>query len=191
MKKKIFAAAGASLAVAAVPVMGVFAATSTTDTVQITVTSSCEMTVSASANNTYTVQSMSNGETKSDIGSTTMSVSCNNAAGWSLSAVGAGELTGEGNNVKMKPSVATNTPIDTGTSTTGASTWAFKLSGTAATASFQNFSAIPVSSTPVAGTNGAVSGSDITTMYQVHVGPTQQADTYTGKVTYTLAPISS
>lgn len=57
MKKSMIAAGAASLALAAMPVVGVFAAASQVDTLNLTVTSSCAMTNTAGSGattNTYT-----------------------------------------------------------------------------------------------------------------------------------------
>ena len=88
MKK--LAILGASAALAALPAVGVFAASGTvvTDTVQVTINSACTIT-STNASNTYSA-TMTNGQLKSDFGSTAMTVDCNDAGGWHITAVGSG-----------------------------------------------------------------------------------------------------
>ncbi len=181
--KKI-AIAGTSVALAALPMAGVFAATGTTvtDTVQVTINSSCLITTTNAAN-TYSA-TMTNGQLKSDFGSTSMSIACNDAGGWHVTAVG----TGADATVKTAMNATgSGTDIATGTATSGAtSNWAMKVTGTGATG-FTSFAAVPSSATDVATQSGAVSGATLTTTYQVFISATQQADTYTGQVTYTLA----
>ena len=111
-------------------------------------------------------------------------VSCNDASGWNVKAVGAS--TG-GTNTAMVPT-ASGTPIATGTATSGAtSNWAFKVSGTGAVAAYTTYAAVPATATKVATSNDPGSEVQINTGYQVWVSATQEADTYTGKVTYTVA----
>ena len=180
--KKI-AILGASAALAALPMVGTFAATGTTvtDTVQVTIGSACLIT-SDQAAYTYS-DSMTNGQLKSDFGSTTMTINCNDTAGWHLTAVGSGADASD--KTAMNAS-STGTDIATGVATSGdTSNWAFKVEGTGATG-FTTFSAIPSSATDVANGSGSVAGGTLTTTYQVFISATQQADTYTGQVTYTL-----
>ena len=182
MKKIIIA--GTSAALAALPTIGVFAATGTTvtDTVQVTIDSSCNIT-STNAANTYS-DTMTNGQLKSDFGSTSMSISCNDAGGWKLNAVGTGA---DATTKTAMNASGSGTDIATGTATSGAtSNWAMKLAGSSVVTAYKSFIGVPSSATKVAGTTGAVSGSTVTTTYQVFISPTQQADTYTGQVTYTL-----
>ena len=182
MKK--LAIAGASVSIAALPVAGVFAATGTTvtDTVEVTVNSACTIE-STNASNTYSA-TMTNGQLKSDFGSTTMSISCNDAAGWHVTAVGSGADKTDKTAINA---TGTGTDIATGTATSGAtSNWAMKVTGSTATG-FTTFAAVPGSATDVAKSTVSTSQSEIVTTYQVFISATQQADTYTGQVTYTLA----
>ena len=182
MKKIIIA--GSSAILAALPTVGVFAATGTTvtDTVQVTVDSACSITATSLANN-YSA-TMTNGELKSNIGSTTMTIACNDAGGWHITAVGSGA---DATVKTAMNATGSGTDIATGTATSGAtSNWAMKVTGTGATG-FTSFAAIPASATDVAKQTTTVSGGTLTTVYQVFISATQQADTYTGKVTYTLS----
>ena len=182
MKK--LAIAGASAVIAALPVVGVFAATGTTvtDTVQVTIDSACTIT-STNASNTYSA-TITNGQLKSDFGSTNMSVSCNDAGGWHITAVGTGA---DATNKNYMNAGSAGTDIATGTATSGAtSNWAMKVTGDGATG-FTTFAAVPSSATDVASNSGASSETELTTTYQVFISATQQQDTYTGVVTYTLA----
>ena len=182
MKKIIIA--GASAVIAVLPAFGVFAATGTTvtDTVEVTIDSACTIT-STNASNTYSA-TMTNGQLKSDFGSTEMTINCNDAGGWHVTAVGSGA---DNTDKTAMNASASGTDIVTGTATSGAtSNWAMKVTGTGATG-FTTFAAVPAGATDVARGNGAVSGGTLTTTYQVFISATQQADTYTGQVTYTLA----
>lgn len=178
------AIAGVSAVLAMLPVAGAFAATGTTvtDTVQVTIESACTIT-STNASNTYSA-TMTNGQLKSDFGSTTMSISCNDAGGWHVTAVGSGA---DATDKTAMNATGSGTDIATGTATSGAtSNWAMKVTGSTATG-FTTFSAVPGSATDVATSSVSTFGSEIVTTYQVFISNTQQADTYTGQVTYTLA----
>lgn len=150
MKKSIIATGAASLALAAMPVVGVFAvdtSTSTvTDKIVVTVPSSCAITTNNTAttpngvgdgthtDNTYSV-SMKNGQLKSDIGGDATATSdpigkinivCNDTTGsgptWTLTARG-GDFSGnEGAFVASTQLVGGTgtTPIDTNLNVSGA-----------------------------------------------------------------------
>ena len=182
MKK--LAIAGASVALAAMPVVSTFAATGTTvtDTVQVTIDPACTIT-STQAANTYS-ETMTNGQLKSDFGSTTMSISCNDATGWHVTAVGSGA---DATDKTAMNATGSGKDIATGTATSGAtSNWAMKVTGGTATG-FTTFSAVPSSATDVAKSTVSTNQSEIVTTYQVFISATQEADTYTGQVTYTLS----
>ncbi len=177
--------AGTSAVLAALPTIGVFAATGTTvtDTVQVTINESCLITATSLTPSAYTA-TITNGSKNSNIEGTSMSISCNDAAGWKLTAVGAG--ADSGGVTKMKPS-GSGTAIATGTATSGAtSNWAMKMSGTGVASGWDAFKAVPSAATIVATGSGSVSANSVKPIYQVYISATQQADTYTGKVTYTL-----
>ena len=193
---KIAALGVAALGAAALPVAGAFAAnyTSFTETVTATVQTACgvysEYTNATSkteaSDKTYNIGNIALGATGTASGDT-YKVVCNDNGGWTVSAVGAQE-TGHVN--EMKPST-TSTYIATGTETSGtAGKWAFKLTGagSASIASGYNaWIAVPSASTPVVTAGGATDGSTtFKTDYQVYIGTQTPADTYTGKVTYSL-----
>ncbi|MBR3132088.1 hypothetical protein IKG33_01605 [Candidatus Saccharibacteria bacterium] len=180
MKKIIVA--GAASVLAFLPTVGAFAATGTTvtDTIEVTINAACSITAT-SLTNTYS-ETMTNSQLKSDIGGTSMTIACNDAAGWKVTAVGSGTAT----NVTQMKATGSGTNIATGTATSGAtSNWAFKVTGTNASG-YTTFKAVPSTAATVATSAGAVTGNAITATYQVWISATQQADTYTGKVTYTL-----
>ena len=207
MKKSIIAAGAASLALAAMPIVGVFAGTSSvTDEIEVTIPDACtllsETTETESGatvtSNKYTA-TMANGEVKSDIGgkdantdtedANVLSVSCNTSDStknsWKLTVVGGNGTTAD---TTMKPSVSTNSAIATGTATSGAnSQWAMKITGNGVTLknNFGSWHEIPGTATEIASGSGSVTDA-FTMTYQVYISPTQASDTYTGKVTYTL-----
>ena len=86
MKKSIVAGA-ASLVLAAMPVVGVFAADpdAVVDTLTVNVNESCNFTRSA-GNGNYT-QTMSAGALNSSFGSSTFTAACNNGLGYDINAV--------------------------------------------------------------------------------------------------------
>lgn len=189
MKK--LAIAGASLALAAMPALGAFA--DVTDTVILTISSSCSVGQTQGSPVTGTGKTMeetaavnSHLYTWDADGSQggTLKVTCNDASGWNVKAVG----SSTGTPVTSMAASNSGTPIITGTATSGAtSNWMFKVAGTGTVAGYQSWSAIPATATKVATGSTAVSEGAISTGYQVWVSATQQADTYTGKVTYTVA----
>ncbi len=189
MKKSIIAASASAVALAAMPALGAFA--DVTDTVQLTIQSACSVggtTATTGAGKTFTEADAKNGQTytwdATDSDGGKLVVSCNDASGWNIKAVGAS--TG-GTNTAMVPT-GSGTAIATGTATSGAtSNWAFKVSGTNAVAAYTSFAAVPGTATKVATSSAAASEETYYTGYRVYVSPTQQADTYTGKVTYTVA----
>lgn len=238
MKKSLIVTGAASLALAAMPVSGVFANT-VTDVLHVQVPDSCSLSATAGTNNSvsgnvtpttanvigdlknYTAEyytsaaadAINNGQTK-DYTATTIKVICNDASGWMVNAIGASQtgkgVTGNTSTIdSMAPTLSTSHPIATGTSG-DSSYWAMKLTTPTGTeqnpilypavvmSDFQNWHVVPNASTKVASgpmTDTTVdsgtsqisgTGSEFTTNYQVHIGATQEADTYTGKVTYTL-----
>ncbi len=204
MKKSIIAAGAASVALAAMPIIGAFAADGTltqTDTVIVTVESACSLATSGSTLNpasTYTA-TIANGGHDTDIAGSTFTITCNDTGGWDLNAIGAGTATGD----ITKMDASTNVDADdiaTGVTLDGSvSNWAFKVAkgGTDAgnitiTSGYTDFSAVPANSTKIATGTSTAGNSTITATYGVGISSTQSAGTYTGKVQYTLAhPASS
>lgn len=196
MKKSLIATGAASLALAAMPVVGAFAAGTVTDTVILTIQGSCSVGGAAGSSSntgktieepnavnnhlyTYDATAASGG---------TLKVSCNASNGWNVKAVGAGT----GSSVTNMDATGSGTEIATGTTFSGGtSAWGFKLAsgGTGVTVAdgYGTFTAVPGTATKVASGTAAISEGTIYTGYQVWVSATQQADTYTGKVTYTIA----
>ncbi len=201
MKKSLLTAGLASVAIAAMPVVGVFAASGSTvtDTVQVTINSACSITTSGNAGTgadagafTYT-KTMTNGqllntEDTDGFGSTAMTINCNDHGGWHVTAVGSGA---DANDKTVMNASSTGTDIATGTAISGAtSNWAFKVTGAVGTTTSDyhtNYAAVPSTAQDVAVSASSSAGSVINTHYQVWISPAQEADTYTGQVTYTLA----
>lgn len=180
--KKI-AIAGASVALAALPVVSVFAdTTSVTDTVKVTVDASCTLGVEAGA--TPATETLANGANKQDIVGSKFKISCNDDGGWTLKAVGASE----GDSVTSMQGSVSGTSIPTGTDFTGAtvSNWGFKATGTKVTEGYDEFKAIPGTATAIAESDDPTSTEGVDITYAVGISPTQASGTYTGKVTYTL-----
>ncbi len=194
MKKALIAGA-ASAVLAAMPIVGVFAADgdlSQTDTVVVTVDSACSLATSnTGADYTATI---ANGAFNTNIAGSTFTITCNDTGGWDLNAIGAGTATGD----VTKMDASTNKDADdiaTGTTLDGSvSNWAFKIakggsdaSNITVTTGYDNFSAVPAASTKIAKGTSTAGNSTITATYGVGISATQSAGTYTGKVTYTLA----
>lgn len=196
MKKSILAVGSIAAVAAVVPAFGAFAATSNVnDTVNVNIGEACTIDSSSTTpgstttNNTYSV-TMTNNQLKSDIGngsgSNSLSVQCNTTTTtWGLTAIGAGT----GANVSQMAPAGSGTPIATGTETSGnVSKWAFKVAGATGLnvqGGYDQFSAVPTTTTTIA-TGAGTKSAAFTLNYQVYISPTQEADTYTGKVTYTL-----
>lgn len=214
MKKSILAASAASLAVAAMPIVGVFAQSenTVTDTLNITVDNACAITAtmsnaagwadntdkSGSAPYTYNHQytaSIANGANQEIVG-TTMKVTCNDHGGWYINAVGKNNATvldaqHDGTDI------ATATESGTNYSTGETSAWGFKMTTAQTTGDYQpvivdgygtNYVAVPATAQKVVTgpTTDQTTGSTVTANYKVYISPTQEADTYIGGVTYTL-----
>ncbi|MDO4611971.1 MAG: hypothetical protein Q4B29_00705 [Candidatus Saccharibacteria bacterium] len=179
MKKALIAGA-ASLAVAAMPVVGVFATTSHTDTLEITIADSCNFAGISHADGVWgdahkVSATLANNDQDQTIGSTTFGVICNNVKGWSVSAT-AGVLAGATSNTNI-PALANH-----GT----ASGYSLNISGAAG--------GVTAGTTPSAGGVIATAGAatDATAAFKVtytaSISSSQAADTYTGTVSYVLTP---
>lgn len=187
MKKSLIAAGASAVALAAMPVLGAFA--DVTDTVSVTINSSCTIgsTTATTGAGASLSDTIANGGTKTWTAGTdggTIKVTCNAASGWNIKAVGSGDDA----TVKTAMNASqSGTDIPTTDSLGSDSGWQFQVTGTGAVTTYNSFSEIPATATKVAGSSDAVSEGTINTGYTVHVSATQEADTYTGKVTYTVA----
>ena len=208
MKKILIAGAGvAALAVAAMPVLGVFAAEAVIDTVQITISSSCGITSETAqdaATNEHATLAAANSMSANMVNGSThewlangasgqggkLYVTCNDASGWNVTAQGFSNDTA---GTTTMVATGSGTAIPTGTTLDGTvSDWAFKVAdtdtGATIVSAYSNYAQVPANATRVAYKSGtAVSEGLVYTGYKVGVSPTQQADTYTGKVKYVVS----
>lgn len=207
MKKSLAAGAGvAALGFAAMPILSVFAASSSsvTDVITVTIPEACAVTSSTTTGNvgdgttttnTYTAN-MQNSQLKSDIGATgastsgsnVLSVACNDTSStgtWKLTAVGGDGTTAS----TVMDAAGTGADIVTGTAVSGpTSNWAMKVTGATGITiqnGYDSFSAVPGTAAVIAEGTGSQANA-FTMTYQVWISATQAADSYTGKVTYTL-----
>ncbi|MBQ3441236.1 hypothetical protein IJG27_02920 [Candidatus Saccharibacteria bacterium] len=210
MKKSIIAAGAASVALAAMPIVGAFANTSVNDNITATLTPGCTVTDSLDKQVNIT---LAPGNITTTPQATSVSVTCNSTS-WTITAVGASN-TYEESSLHATSLIARNgtegsytyAEIPTGTSTS-ASSWAFKVADlydpstgatlasgatVAADASpstgdpydYKNFSAIPENATTIVIGTAPVT-MQLKTQYQVYTASNQAGGTYQGKVTYTV-----
>ncbi len=176
------------------------------DEINITIPTACTMGGTIIEGDEHTT-SLQPGTYESGIGKTTLTTYCNDPGGFSIYAIGftGDQYSGE-NHTKLVGNTATNTistGLTTGTSTTDVSSWAMKLSavagtyaptimdGTNDTEDFTNYHIVPDTYTKVATYGNTTdaeggTGSSLETTYAVYASLSQPADTYTGKVKYTL-----
>ena len=176
--------------------------TSYMSTATIEVPSACSLTATVDTAHTASlingIYSGGNDYYPNGIGQTTLTAFCNDASGFAIYAVGFSDDT-YGNNTMIGAN--TNSTIPTGTATSGDnSQWAMKLAkvtdntaynpaNLTITNSFDSYHAVPNTYTKVANFSSATDqtlGSKLTTTYAAYISGTQTADTYTGKVKYTL-----
>lgn len=195
MKKSLIAAGVASLAVAAMPIAGIFAADGTlsqTDTVKVTVDSNCSLATSNTGGADYAA-TITNGSYNDAITGSTFTITCNDTGGWKLNAIGAGTATGDVTKMDASTNVDSD-DIATGTTLDGSvSNWAFKVAkggddvaNITITEGYTNFSAVPSSATKIAQGTSTAGKSTVAATYGVGISSTQSAGNYTGKMTYTL-----
>ena len=199
MKKSLIAAGAASVALAAMPVLGTFA--DVVDTVEITISSACGVNTDTESTpgtgQTFTAN-MTNNDVHTWAADGTggeLYVTCNDASGWNVTAQGYSNDTA--GTTTMVVTQGSGTAIPTGANpAAGTSAWAFNIadSNTQATivsgysSANDNWAQIPATATRVAHKSGtAVSEGLIYTGYKVSTSATQQAATYTGKVKYVVS----
>ena len=138
------------------------------------------------------------GQEDSNIGPSNIKAACNDYNGYSIYAIGYSGNSYTGNNTKLLGTIANNN-ISTNTSGND-SYWAMKVNAVSGTYTptitndfdNSNFHVIPASYTQIAKLTSATdagsnpTGSNISTYYKVKISISQTADTYTGKVKYTL-----
>ena len=172
--------------------------TDTVDEVSITVPSACTMSGNIATGNEHTA-SINPNTYQNNIGKTTITTFCNDAGGYAIYAIGytGNEYTGEDHTKLIGTN--TNQKISTGTAKTGTSQWAMRITPVTGTYAptiennydSENYHIIPDSYEKVATYGNSTdatggTGSSIETTYAAYISGTQAADTYTGKVKYTL-----
>ena len=170
MKKTLIAGA-ASLALAAMPVVGVFAAdpAPVTDTITITVSETCTLTRST-GNGNYTA-TMSTNALNASVGSSTFTAICNNATGFNVSAT-TSSLVGPSGSEAINYSATTPT-AGSGTWTATKTTVAGNIAATSGV--------LMTASAPT-----AAAGQTETVTYQVSTRANQAKGDYEGTIVYAL-----
>lgn len=169
------------------------------DNVNVTVSVSCTMSGTGMTSHNAEI---SNGAYQADIGTTTLKAFCNDNEGFAIYAIG---FTGDqyaGEDHTKLVGASNGQKITTGTATSGAtSNWAMKLNTISSPTpaypitldnGYGSYSSVPDAYAKVAhrdsGTDvgSTATGSQLTTSYAAYISKTQAADTYSGKVKYTL-----
>ena len=153
-------------------------------------------TIAADNSSTAHTDTVGVGEYKANIGETVFNITCNDNNGYSIYAVGYSNNTVGNTNLIGTTNGAT---IPTGTSTvTGSnavSNWAMKLTAVSGTFpatildSYDSYHVVPSTATKVATRTSSIDlseDSQIKTTYAVSISPAQTADSYVGKVKYTV-----
>ena len=172
--------------------------TDVVDEVSITVPSACTMSGSIATGNDHTA-SINPNTYQDNIGKTTITTFCNDAGGYAIYAIGytGNEYTGEDHTKLIGTN--TNQKISTGTAKTGNSQWAMRITPVTGTYAptiennydSENYHIVPDTYEKVATYGNSTdatggTGSSIETTYAAYISGTQAADTYTGRVKYTL-----
>ena len=167
MKK--LAIVGASLAFAALPVVGVFAAdpAAITDNITITVDETCTFE-RTTGNGNYTATMQVNGLNNS-VGTSTFTAICNNASGFSVSATPT-SLSGTGEAITYS---ATAPPAGSGTWTATKTTVAGNIAA--------SDGVLMTANGPT-----AAAGQTETVTYKVSTRPNQAKGSYSGSIEYAL-----
>ena len=153
-------------------------------------------TIAADNSSTAHTDTVGVGEYKANIGEPVFNITCNANNGYSIYAVGYSNNTVGNTNLIGTTNGAT---IPTGTSTvTGSSAvsnWAMKLTAVSGTFpatildSYDSYHVVPSTATKVATRTSSIDlseNSQIKTTYAVSISPAQTADSYVGKVKYTV-----
>ncbi len=170
---------------------------SVVDDVSISVPVSCSL--SGTGMSTHNAN-IANGTYQANIGTTTIKAFCNDTNGFAIYAIGfSNEEYGNTNLI----GASSSTNIVTGTATSAGnpdtSNWAMKLAADSNATypitldnSFNAYHIIPSTYTKVAhrdsgtDTGSSATGASLTSTYAAYISKTQSADTYNGKVKYTL-----
>ena len=188
---------------------------SAVDTVQVSVETACTLSSSlgttpgvtgstdGEGNNSYTF-TMDPGSLK-EVNGSIFSTVCNDSGGYALYAIGFSGNSYDTNNTKIQSGTNPANDINTGvapaspTSSTPSS-WAMMLAPVTAptpltppsiVSDFQSYHVVPATYTKIAYYTAATSsasdpGATAQAKYQVYISSSQAADTYTGKVKYTM-----
>ena len=183
MKKTLIAGA-ASVALAAMPVVGVFA-DSLTDTLSIEIQDNCALTYRSTAHTDGTGEwegnilsaELSAGSSDIALGSSAFNVICNNQAGWHVTAV-ASPLTAQ--------TTSTNRAITNASANTDSSVYHFTPAKVDTTDNTYTVGSADAGNMVTMSAATDTSGKDFNVSYTVTIGATQAADTYQGTVEYTL-----
>ena len=182
MKK--LAIAGSAVALAAMPVVGVFAA-DLTDTLSIEVQDNCALTYRSTAHtdgtgawsgNTLSAE-LAAGSSDIALGSSAFNVICNNQAGWHVTAV-ASSLTAQ--------TTASNRAITNASANADGSVYHFTPAKVDTTDSTFTVGSADAGNLVTMSAATDTSGKDFNVSYTTTIGATQAADTYQGTVEYTL-----
>ena len=175
-----------------------FADDSHVDDVSIIVPISCNL----NSYNTTHSETVNPNTTEEDIGKTTLQAFCNDNDGFAIYAIG---YTGNVDGTTTLVGNNTSLTIATSTNTSSSSSWSMKVTKETNTNTaylpnnmtinngYDSYSVVPTNWTKVATFSSATDteepngkGAVLYTTYKVHIAPGQAADTYSGKVKYTL-----
>ena len=162
----------------------------------VTVPDACSISGTTAAGSEHNA-TIPNGQYRADIGETTLRVVCNDNSGYSVYAIGySNDTDGNTNMIGANTSLTIPTGLVTNASV---SNWAMKLTAVSGTHAptilsdtegpFTAYHTIPSTATKVAtyATNvNPTSGSEFKTTFAIGIDASQAADTYNGKVKFTL-----
>lgn len=190
MKKKMIAAGAASLALAAMPVVGVFAVddTDVVDTIIVTVDATCSFNAgqSSSAADTQYSATVPNGAeaTFNNSGAHKFNVTCNDNDGYAVTATPTNLI---GNAVSTN-----NIPYTTSYSASGTDgMWSATVTSSDVTGAglVSPVPDIDAQSHVIITEDGPTENSSFTVTYAAYVGTETPADTYQGTMTYGLSAL--
>ncbi|MBR2641051.1 hypothetical protein IKD49_01155 [Candidatus Saccharibacteria bacterium] len=175
-------------------------ATAETTTASASVIVGAACTLTATVNTAHTTE-VPAGTSKQNIGSTTLKTICNDTDGFAIYAIGYSNDELGNNKMLQQGAGASPAEFNTGTNTTGTSSWAMKLNqvttGTYAATidnGYSNYSLVPATYTKIAHRDSATDapstspavGTSLNLTYQSYISTTQETGTYVGKVRFTL-----
>ena len=150
----------------------------------VNVAAACSM---SSSNESAHSTTMVNNDTKENVGITTFTATCNDPGGLAIYAIGySNDEYGNTNMIGSLGNIATGTNDST-------SNWSMKLMNTEGFAApdflQSSYTAVPSTYTKVAARNSNTTSATsfgVSATYRFHTSATQPADTYVGKVKYTM-----